>query len=121
MFDQTMVEYQATDSALPDWPVTIAGIGNLQGYAKKGADARLTLARLDNMSKTKYVTPYGVALVYAGMGDKDQAFHWLEKAFDDRANRLVWLRFDPRWDSIRSDPRYADLVRRIWNSDPKGV
>jgi len=121
MFDQAMVEYQATDSALPDWPVTIAGIGNLQGYAKKDADARLTLARLDNMSKTKYVTPYGVALVYAGMGDKDQAFHWLEKAFDDRANWLVWLRFDPRWDSIRSDPRYADLVRRIWNSDPKGV
>jgi TolB-like protein/DNA-binding winged helix-turn-helix (wHTH) protein/Tfp pilus assembly protein PilF len=121
MFDQAMVEYQATDSALPDWPVTVAGIGNLQGYAKKDADARLTLARLDNISKTKYVTPYGVALVYAGMGDKDQAFHWLEKAFDDRANWLVWLRFDPRWDSIRSDPRYADLVRRIWNSDPKGV
>jgi TolB-like protein/DNA-binding winged helix-turn-helix (wHTH) protein/Tfp pilus assembly protein PilF len=121
MLDQAMVEYQATDSALPDWPVTVAGIGNLQGYAKKDGDARLTLARLDNMSKTKYVTPYGVALVYAGMGDKDQAFRWLEKAFDDRANWLVWLRFDPRWDSIRSDPRYTDLVRRIGNPDPKGV
>jgi TolB-like protein/DNA-binding winged helix-turn-helix (wHTH) protein/Tfp pilus assembly protein PilF len=120
MFDQAMVEYQATDSALPDWPVTVAGIGNLQGYAKKDADARLTLARLDNMSKTKYVTPYGIALVYAGMGDKDQTFRWLERAFDDRANWLVWLRFDSRWDSIRSDPRYADLVRRIWNPESKG-
>jgi hypothetical protein len=101
--------------------VTVAGIGNLQGLAKKDADARLTLTKLDAMSKSKYVTPYGVALVYAGMGNNNQTFRWLEKAFDDRANWLVWLRFDPRWDCIRSDPRYADLLRRIGIPDSKSV
>jgi tetratricopeptide (TPR) repeat protein len=119
MFEEAMAEYQATDSALPNWVVTVAGIGNLQGLAKKDADVRVTLAKLDAMSKSKYVTPYGVALVYAGMGNKAQAFRWLEKAFDDRANWLVWLRFDPRWDGLRSDPRYADLLRRIGIPDAK--
>ena len=121
MFEESMAEYQATDSALPNWVVTLAGIGNLQGLQKKDADARLTLAKLDAMSKSKYVTPYGVALVYIGMGKKDEAFRWLEKAFDDRANWLVWLRFDPRWDSLRSDPRYAEMIRRLRFPASKGI
>jgi len=113
MFEESMAEYQATDSALPNWVVTLAGVGNLQGLAKKNADAHLVLARLDAMSKSRYVTPYGVALVYVGMGNKEEAFHWLDKAFDDRAHWLAWIRLDPRWDSLRSDPRYADLLRRV--------
>jgi TolB-like protein/DNA-binding winged helix-turn-helix (wHTH) protein/Tfp pilus assembly protein PilF len=121
MFEESMAEYQATDSALPNWVVTLAGIGNLQGLAKKDADARLTLTKLDAMSKSRYVTPYGVALVYVGMGNKEQTFHWLDKAFDDRAHWLVWIRLDPRWDSLRSDPRYADLLRRIGFPASKGV
>jgi TolB-like protein/DNA-binding winged helix-turn-helix (wHTH) protein/Tfp pilus assembly protein PilF len=113
MFEESMAEYQATDAALPNWVVTVAGIGNLQGLEKKVGDAHLTLARLDEIAKNKYVTPYGVALVYVGLGDKDEAFRWLDKAFDDRANWLVWLRFDPRWDSLRTDPRYAEMIRRM--------
>jgi TolB-like protein/DNA-binding winged helix-turn-helix (wHTH) protein/Tfp pilus assembly protein PilF len=113
MFEEAMEQYQATDAALPNWVVTIAGIGNLQGLQNRGADARLTLAKLEAMAKNKYVTPYGVALVYAGMGNKDEAFRWLNKAFDDRANWLVWLRFDPRWDSLRADPRYSGMIVRM--------
>jgi len=121
MFDESMAEYKATDSALPNWVVTIAGIGNLQGLAKSNSDARLTLAKLDAMSKSRYVTPYGIALVYAGMGNKDEAFRWLEKAFDDRANWLVWLRFDPRWEALHADPRYAEMVRRMGFPPSQGV
>ena len=121
MFDESMTEYQATDSALPNWVVTLAGIGNLQGLAKKDADARLTLAKLDTISKGRYVTPYGVALVYAGMGNNQQAFHWLDKAIDDRAHWLVWIRLDPRWDGLRSDPRYAEILRRIRFPSSKGA
>jgi tetratricopeptide (TPR) repeat protein len=113
MFDESMAEYQATDSALPNWVVTIAGIGNLQGLTRKDTDARLTLAKLNAMSESRYVTPYGVALVYVGMGNKDEAFRWLEKAFDDRANWLVWLRLDPRWESLRADPRFSEMIGRM--------
>ena len=61
----------------------------------------------------KQVTPYGVALVYAGLGDKDHAFTWLDKAYQGRSHWLVWLNRDPRWDSLRSDPRFPDLVKRV--------
>ena len=54
-----------------------------------------------------------VALVYAGLEDKDQAFIWLEKAYEERFNRLAYLKVEPLWDPLRSDPRFADLLRRV--------
>jgi hypothetical protein len=71
------------------------------------------LARLAEMSRQKYVTPYGVALVYAGLGEKDQAFAWLARAYEGRSHWLVWLNRDPRWDTLRPDLRFAELVRRV--------
>jgi TolB-like protein/DNA-binding winged helix-turn-helix (wHTH) protein/Tfp pilus assembly protein PilF len=121
MFDESMAEYKATDSALPDWVVTIAGIGNLQGLARRDVDARSTLRKLDEMAKIRYVTPYGIALVHVGLGNKDEAFRWLEKAFDDRANWLVWLRFGPRWEALRKDPRYAEMIQRMGFPASSGV
>jgi hypothetical protein len=57
--------------------------------------------------------PYHIATIYAALGDKDQAFVWLQKAYDERDDRLILLKVDPFWDSLRSDPRYANLVRGI--------
>jgi hypothetical protein len=51
--------------------------------------------------------------VYAGLDDKDQAFAWLDKAFEGRNHWLVWLNRDPRWDRLRTDPRFADLKSRV--------
>ena len=65
------------------------------------------------MSCRRFVTAYGMALVYVGLGEKDDAFAWLHKAFDERSHWLVWLRLDPRWDSLRDDPRFDALVRRM--------
>ena len=59
------------------------------------------------------MTSYGVALVYAGLGENDQAFAWLNKGYAERTHWLVWLKLDPRWDSLRSDPRFQDLLRRM--------
>lgn len=56
---------------------------------------------------------YGVALVYAGLGEKEQAFDFLNKAFDERSHWLVWLRLDPRWDGLRSDRRFAQILARL--------
>jgi TolB-like protein/Tfp pilus assembly protein PilF len=113
MYAEALNEFHLTDEALPGWVVTIAGIGNAYGEWGKKKDAENVLVRLDQMSHEKYVTPYGVALVYAGLGDKDQAFSWLEKAILGRSHWLVWLDRDPRWNRLRSDPRFADLKKRI--------
>jgi len=113
MYAEAIDEFNKTDEALPGWVVTLAGTGNAYGESGHQAEAKQVLIRLDQMSRGKYVTPYGVALVYAGLDDKDQAFAWLNKAYEGRNHWLVWLNRDPRWDGLRSDPRFADLKKRI--------
>jgi TolB-like protein/Flp pilus assembly protein TadD len=61
----------------------------------------------------RFVSPYGIAAIHAGLGDKDQAFHWLEKAFQDQDDGLGNLRIDPSWEPLRSDPRYGKMVARL--------
>jgi tetratricopeptide (TPR) repeat protein len=113
IYEDAIAEYRQTDAALPNWVVTLAAIGNVDGVAGKKREARDMLAKLNTLSEKKYVTPYGVALVYAGLGEKDQALNWLDKALEDRAHWLVWIRLDPRWDSIRDEPRFKTIVSRI--------
>jgi TolB-like protein/DNA-binding winged helix-turn-helix (wHTH) protein/Tfp pilus assembly protein PilF len=113
MYPEAIDEFNKTDEALPGWVVTLAGTGNAYGEWGHQAEAKQVLIRLDQMSRGKYVTPYGVALVYAGLGDKEQAFAWLNKAYEGRNHWLVWLDRDPRWDRLRSDPRFADLKKRV--------
>jgi len=113
MYSEAIDEFNKTDAALPGWVVTIAGMGHAYGEWGHQAEAKQVLVRLNEMASEKYVTPYGVALVYAGLGDKDQAFAWLNKAVAGRSHWLVWLNRDPRWDRIRSDPRFDDLQKRV--------
>jgi hypothetical protein len=67
----------------------------------------------EDLSAHSYVDFYFIATIYAGLGDKDQTFHWLEKAYQEHSNQMAWLAVDPFWYPIHSDPRYADLLRRI--------
>jgi len=54
-----------------------------------------------------------VATVYTGLGGKDKAFEWLNKAYDERSNWLVWLKADPRWTPLKTDKRYIELVNKV--------
>lgn len=78
-----------------------------KGYWQKRLD------ELKAQSKKKYVSPYAIAREYALLGDRDQAFTWLEKAYQDRVPELSNLKAAPAFDGLRSDPRHADLLRRI--------
>ncbi len=60
-----------------------------------------------------FVPPFGIIWAYAGLGDEEQAFAWLERSFQERRDRMVWLNVDPLLDPLRSDPRFHDLVRRV--------
>jgi hypothetical protein len=68
---------------------------------------------LEKLAERKFVTSYGLALVHAGLGETDAAFACLDRAFAERSHWLVWLRLDPRWKGLRSDRRFAELIRRI--------
>jgi len=64
-------------------------------------------------SKRQYVSPFYVAIVYAGLGENEPALDWLEKASADHLNAIVFLKVDPQLDTLRSNPRFHELQRRL--------
>jgi TolB-like protein/DNA-binding winged helix-turn-helix (wHTH) protein/Tfp pilus assembly protein PilF len=93
-----------------------ASVGHLYAVTGRSAEARGMLLRLQEMSKRRYVPPYDVAVIYAGLGEEEEALAWLEKAYDDHSLRPVWLKFDPRLDGLRGNARYVELVGRVFRS-----
>jgi tetratricopeptide (TPR) repeat protein len=84
-------------------------------YAASGnrEAAQKIITELQEQSKSKYVSSFEIALIHAGLGEKDQAFAWLEKAYAERSPELVTLTTEPRFDHLRSDPRFTNLAHRI--------
>jgi TolB-like protein len=97
---------------MSDGPLFRGLLGHVYGRAGERATAGGILDELATMSKKRYVSPADFAVVYAGLGDAEATFQWLEKAYQARDARLQELR-SMEFDSVRSDPRYADLMRRV--------
>jgi len=97
----------------PDEPIPIALRGYASGVAGRRAEAEKALAELGALSKTRYVSAFPIAWVYLGLGNKDRAFDWLEKAYGERAGMLVYLNVERAFDPLRSDRRFGDLLRRL--------
>ena len=93
-------------------PLMLSLLGHAYAVSGKKADAQRILADLDQQ-KQRYVSPYTIATIYAGLGDKDQAFRLLEKAFEERDIWLMNLKVDPVLMGLRSDYRFRDLLQRI--------
>ncbi len=87
--------------------------GYVWALAGDAAKARAVLEELKSLSTEHYIPPHSVAVVYLGLGARDEAFAWLEKAYEDHDVRLQFLKVDPKWDSFRSDPRFVAFIRRI--------
>ena len=87
-------------------------LGWLYAVSGRRGDA-LKIAKEFKELGSRYVDPYQLATIYAGLGDKDQAFRLLKKGYEEHAPGMVYLAVDPFWYEMRSDPRYADLLRRI--------
>jgi len=98
--------------SLSDAPLYRALLGHAYGVSGDSVKALSILDELDALSRRRYVSPLDIAVVYAGIGDRHSAFEWLEKACQERAMRIQELP-DPIFDALRSDPRFADLMRRI--------
>jgi serine/threonine protein kinase/tetratricopeptide (TPR) repeat protein len=91
-----------------------SALGHAYAISGKKGEARKVLDHLTELAARSYVAPYNVAVIYAGLGEKDQTFAWLERAYQDRGYYLpVYLTTDARLDDLRADPRFTSLSRRI--------
>ena len=111
--DESLAATASAEAKAPEWPVLVAGRGYTLGVMGRAGEARAVADEMDQLSKRRFVTAYGMALAYAGLGEREHAFAWLEKAFAERSHWLVWLRLDPRWKTLRDDPRFPALVERM--------
>jgi tetratricopeptide (TPR) repeat protein len=91
-----------------------ASLAHAYATTGKRAEAERILRDLEHRAKGSYVSPYILATIYAGLGEKDKAIQLLENAIDQRSLEIAWhLKADQRVDNLRSDPRFQDLIRRV--------
>jgi serine/threonine-protein kinase len=110
MYQEAIAEYQKA-IALGARPTMLSRIGRTYALWGKRGEAQKVLDELKQLSKRSYVPSYDFALIYAGLGEKEQAITWLEKAYEE--DPPMGLKVDPTWDSLRSHPRFQDLLRRM--------
>ncbi len=113
MFDKAIAEFERARALSGNNPFPLASLGAAYGFSGRKADAERVLKELREISKRGYVSPFLLAAVYVGLGEKEQAIKWLEKAYEERDSLLPWIKVSPTFDSLRSEPRFQDLVRRI--------
>ena len=113
MYEKAIAEFQQAVTLSGDNSFMIASLARAYAASGKQSEAQKIIETLTDKAKREYVSPLDVALVYAVMGAKDQAFEWLEKAYKERSAWLVFIGIEPGLDPLRSDSRFTELLRRI--------
>ena len=108
-YASAIAEFQSA-VASDDTPVFLAGLA--RAYAASGQRAKADSV-VHVLSTRPYPPAYDIALIYVAMGKKDQAFEWLQQAYDDRNDGMIWLKGDPRVDPLRPEPRFKTLLRQL--------
>jgi serine/threonine protein kinase/TolB-like protein/Flp pilus assembly protein TadD len=112
-YEQAIGEFQRAVAGSGGSPLIRAELAHAFALAGKKDEAEKILGELKQLATERYISAYSVALVYSGLGNKDETFNSLERAFQDRADYLVFLKVDPRFDWLHNDPRFASLLDRV--------
>lgn len=112
MYAEAISEFQ-TGVKLSGSPLMLALLGHAYAVAGKKTEAQQILNDLQQLQEQRYVSPYTVAAIYAGLGDQDQAFTWLEKAVEERDIWLMNLKVDPVFAQLRTHRKFIDILARI--------
>jgi len=111
-YAEAVTEAQSA-TRLDDSPLMLALLVQVQALARNRSEAMRVLQDMEQLTKKHYVCSYEVATAYVLLREKDQAFRWFDKAVEERSDCMVALAVDPRLDSLRSDPRFQNLQRRV--------
>ncbi len=113
MFDEAIAECQKLLSLSGGTVPHRLALARCYASAGRSEEAQEILHDVLTTAKGGYVPSGDVAAVYAALGEKERAFEWLERAYEERSIGMAYLVTDPRFDPLRSDPRFADLLRRV--------
>jgi TolB-like protein/Flp pilus assembly protein TadD len=113
MYSEALTAIQQAVALSHGAPMTLANLGHLRARLGQEAEARRILKQLSEASKQRYTPALAFATVHLGLGESDQALSWLDRAFEERFNRLAYLRREAIWDPLRQDPRFQKLLQRI--------
>jgi TolB-like protein/Tfp pilus assembly protein PilF len=112
-YQEEIAELNRARPISADWSYIIGEIGYVHAALGERADALAVIQQLNERSAREHVDPVLTAYIYIALGDKDQAFVWLDKGYEERSGMMCWIGIEPRFDPLRSDPRFADLLRRM--------
>ena len=120
MYAESLASFTKANSLAigSEWTLSKGGLGHLYAVMGKKTQAQDVINELKQLSNREYVPATSIAIVYAGLDEKDAAFAWLEEAYKQHAFQLQWIGLEPRFDNLRSDPRFADLLKRMGISQP---
>jgi tetratricopeptide (TPR) repeat protein len=111
--EEALAEFQTTIQLDPDSPMVHFGMGYALGVTGRRAEALQVLADLDQLATKRYVTSFAQAFVYLGLGRRDVALDWLEKAYEDHDSNMAFLKVDPGLASLRNEPRFQALLKKV--------
>jgi len=111
--EEAMTEFKLGLKQAPDNVAALTALGHAQARAGKRADAEKVIARLQELSKRQYVSPFQTAVIYAGMDERKLALDWLEKSRDERFNWLPFIKVDPVFKNLRSEARFVELSKSL--------
>lgn len=113
MFPQAIGSFEKVVELSGRDPRYLAALAHAYAVSGRRGEAERMLGELEKLAKTHYVSAFSRALVYAGLANKKEALAWLEKAYEERSDDMAMLKVDPRFDALRSDPRFQALLRRM--------
>jgi serine/threonine-protein kinase len=112
-YSDAIAQLEKASAVSPGSAAMQSALAHAYALGGKRSEAKNILGQLLVSRQQEYVSPYEIAVVYVGLGEKDQAFEWLERAYQEHSSWLSYLNVESRLDPLHSDPRFADLVRRV--------
>ncbi len=112
-YPEAIAQLQKAATLSPDSPPVLSALGHVYAQSGRRAEAIKLLERLKQEASERYVSPYYMALLYSGLGDRERTLSALQEALDDRSNNMIFLNVLPQFDALRGDPRFQSLLHQV--------
>lgn len=112
-YGQAIQSFQKAKELSGDYPLSLAALSYSLAVSGRKTESMELLNKLDTISQERYIPALYFALIYMGLGDNDQAFHWIERGIEERSGYLLYFNVDPKVDHLRSDPRFKEVLKEI--------